>query len=482
MNMGGDFLDQGSDQPCPGDAEVRDYAEEEDNTIRVKSLNDLVFPNPPDNAGQARGYVNQVLMAIGKLQKTPGNEVYQWAQECMTSTENQLKTDPRFPRTDREIASKLIKTCRRGRFGLIFQQMVESERLSSGSMPCGRVMLQKIFHYFQLERDRIGMLGERNLLSLRIPGNTHQDLEAFRDKYIYVMSTIPIQDLPREQTLFNHLIDELERTPIMAAKVLKAREAPLTSHRRSTNWLWEKVELVLQLDQQRKNRIEFDKQLKLKPAEGYLGTYNPKVAGAPATSDPKAAPKGNPKAGVPGAPAPKNANPKSKADKGKKVEAAPAPHAKAKAKPKAKAKGTTTTSPPPKAGATTPRSAEANRVANMTPAQKARTPCMFYAYNACKAKQCAFLHSATEKYKGPPPRALSKSKSTTSVPGNVATIAAGTAAVPIVDAMPSKLNGAIPWLWDTAAGRHLIGKQALTPKMKEFLQQSPNPVAFATGG
>ena len=482
MNMGGNFPDQGSDQPRPGDAEVRDYAEEEDNTTRVKSLNDLVFPNPPDNAGQARGYVNQVLMAIGKLQKTPGNEVYQWAQECMTSTENQLKTDPRFPRTDREIASKLIKTCRRGRFGLIFQQMVESERLSSGSMPCGRVMLQKIFHYFQLERDRIGMLGERNLLSLRIPGNTHQDLEAFRDKYIYVMSTIPIQDLPREQTLFNHLIDELERTPIMAAKVLKAREAPLTSHRRTTNWLWEKVELVLQLDQQRKNRIEFDKQLKLKPAEGYLGTYNPKVAGAPATSDPKAAPKGNPKAGVPGAPAPKNANPKSKADKGKKVEAAPAPHAKAKAKPKAKAKGTTTTSPPPKAGATTPRSAEANRVANMTPAQKARTPCMFYAYNACKAKQCAFLHSATEKYKGPPPRALSKSKSTTSVPGSMATIAAGSAAVPIVDAMPSKLTGAIPWLWDTAAGRHLIGKQALTPKMKEFLQQSPNPVAFATGG
>ena len=118
----------------------------------------------------------------------------------------------------------------------------------------------------------------------------------------------------------------------MAHKLLKAREAPLHSHRRTTNWLWEKVELVLQLDQQRKNRIEFYKQLKLKPADGYLGTSNPKVAGAPAASNPKAAPKGNPKAGVPGAPAPKNANPKSKADKDKKVEAAPAPHAKAKAK------------------------------------------------------------------------------------------------------------------------------------------------------
>ena len=85
-----------------------------------------------------------------------------------------------------------------------------------------------------------------------------------------------------------------------------------------------------------------------------------------------------------------NTNTKTKADKDKKVEAAPAPHAKAKAKPKAKAKGSNTASPPPKAGAITPRSAEATRVANMTPAQKAKTPCMFYAYNACKAKQCAF--------------------------------------------------------------------------------------------
>ena len=166
-NYGGYLPDQGpDDQPHPDEVAVRDFAEEEDNTIRVKSLNDLIFPHPPENAGQARGYVNQVLMAIGKLQKTPGSEVYQWAQECLTSSEELLKADPRFPRTDREIASKLIKTCRRGRFGLIFQQMVEAERLSSGSMLCGRVMLKKIFQYFQLERDRIGMLGERNLLSL----------------------------------------------------------------------------------------------------------------------------------------------------------------------------------------------------------------------------------------------------------------------------------------------------------------------------
>ena len=174
-------------------------------------------------------------------------------------------------------------------------------------------------------------------------------------------------------------------------------------------------------------------------------------------------------------------NPKSKADKGKKVEAAPAPQ-KPKAKAKPKAKGNTVSPPPPKAGATTPRSAEASRVAKMTAAEKAKAPCMFYAYNACKAKQCAFLHSATEKYKGPTPRNLAKTKSTNKIAASMATVTAGTAAVPFVHAAPLKPSGAIPWLWDTAAGRHLIGKQALSPKMREFLQQSPNLVAFATGG
>ena len=111
------------------------YADDEEDTIRVKSLADMVFPNPPENAGQARGYINQVLMSIGKLQKTPGNEIYQWAQECLTNDEAVLQADPRYPRTDREIASRLIKTCKRGRFGLGWCEGLASNQVST----CGRV-------------------------------------------------------------------------------------------------------------------------------------------------------------------------------------------------------------------------------------------------------------------------------------------------------------------------------------------------------
>ena len=70
------------------------------------------------------------------------------AQECLTHDEANLKADPRFPRTDRKIAAELIKTCRARRFGILFQQMVESERADSGGIPSGMVMLRLIFNIF----------------------------------------------------------------------------------------------------------------------------------------------------------------------------------------------------------------------------------------------------------------------------------------------------------------------------------------------
>lgn len=123
-------MNQPAPQP-PSPVPPRDTATEEEDTIRVKSLNDLSLPNLPENAAQARGFVNQVL-SIGKLRKTFGNDVYLWAQECLTHDEARLKADPRFPRLGRELATKLIKICRKGRFGLIFQQTVESERATAG--------------------------------------------------------------------------------------------------------------------------------------------------------------------------------------------------------------------------------------------------------------------------------------------------------------------------------------------------------------
>ena len=137
---------------------------------------------------------------------------------------------------------------------------------------------------------------------------------------------------------------------------------------------------------------------------------------------------------------------------------------------------------------TNPKGEKAKKAARMSAAEKAITPCMFFACNACRAKSCAFLHSETNRYQGPPPRALGKGgKAPPNAYARVATVIVPEVAVsdaikPVIAAMLFKASTAIPWLWDTAAGRHLIGRQALTPAMRENVQHSPNPVAFATGG
>ena len=317
---------------------------------------------------------------------------------------------------------------------------------------------------------------------LRSPGNTVADLVTFRDTYIYVMSTIPVEDLPRPQTLFNHLIDELEHHAVMAPKVVKAREARLDSHRRTTDWLWSKVELAIQLEQQKRNRRDFDRQLGLKPAAGYFGTNPPpddNIAGAPAPTpdpDPENTPESPASQGSGGS---GDFLPGKDAQNEEDMQAAPTQ----KARPVGLKQPPSTD-----VDSTTPRGEEAKKAARMSAAEKAITPCMFFAYNACRAKSCAFLHSETNRYQGPPPRALGKGgKAPPNAYASVATvivpeIAASGAIKPVITAMPFKASTAIPWLWDTAAGRHLIGRQALTPAMRENVQHSPNPVAFATGG
>ena len=85
--------------------------------------------------------------------------------------------------------------------------------------------------------------------------------------------------------------------------------------------------------------------------------------------------------------------------------------------------------------------------------------------------------------KGPPPKAMNKPKAKAKVAASVALpVPMNEPSNDCVPAMPMIPDKKISWLWDTAAGRHLIGKQALNREMRQHLRESPNPVAFATGG
>ena len=297
------------------------------------------------------------------------------------------------------------------------------------------------------------------------------DLIAFRDKYLYVMTTIPLDDQPRETTLFNHLIDELDKCQALKAKVEKAREAGLASHRQ---WLWKRVDIAIELHQQKINRQEFDRTLQAKPEVlTSTTTQKPNVPANPAKPD--AQPKGD---------KPNKEKKEKKRKKKKKknkdgeddVPATPAPNT--PRTPKGKGKEGKGKGKGEGKGDTAPRSQQAQSAKNMTAEEKARTPCMFYAYGACRSDKCAFLHDDANKYKVPKPKSLAKAKPKAKAKANAAI-------APLISAMPSQtlsFPGKVTWLWDTAAGRHLIGRQALSSRALAHVRPTDSPVGFATGG
>ena len=73
---------------------------------------------------------------------------------------------------------------------------------------------------------------------------------------------------------------------MLKAKVEKAREAGLSSHRRTTEWLWKRVDIAIELRQQKINRQEFDRTLQAKPEVlTSTTTQKPNVPANPAKPD-----------------------------------------------------------------------------------------------------------------------------------------------------------------------------------------------------
>ena len=141
----------------------------------------------------------------------------------------------------------------------------------------------------------------------------------FRDKYLYVLTTIPEADLPKPFTIFNHVLYELDKCPAHKQKLEKTRESRPGSRRHTTEWLWNRGDITLELHQQKINRQEFDRTLKGKTqvlgpnmqlrkgadASAAPAPADPTVAATPATREKKKKKKKKEVSDVPATPAPK---------------------------------------------------------------------------------------------------------------------------------------------------------------------------------
>ena len=164
----------------------------------------------------------------------------------------------------------------------------------------------------------------------------------------------------------------------------------------------------------------------------------------------------------------KNNLKKKKKDK-QEVTAAPAPATPRntntqKGKKKGKGKGKDGSTP-----RNTPRSTNNNnttpRGTALTAEEKARTPCMFFAYKMCHAgNDCAFLHDEKNLYKGPAPRVVANGERKDSKVTPKPKVAAGAA---VVCAQMAVASGQTT---SEQATSHPVQTTCLTERVKEVMR------------
>ena len=203
--------------------------------------------------------------------------------------------------------------------------------------------------------------------------------------------------------------------PKMALAIDKFRQAAPGSRKRTSQWLYERLNEAIDISQMDTNTTSVDKAL----ASG----GDSKIAGAQADSlkkpdkppKPTKPPKGEKPNKKPEKPDKTKPDKPDKPDKGngKKEEVDAAAAEKGKSKGKGKGKTKDTREP-------------------LTKEEKAKRPCVYFAYDSCvHGEKCEYLHDKNNLYKGPRPRTKS------SAAAGVATVAAATA-IPTAEAAVRK--------------------------------------------
>ena len=228
-----------------------------------------------------------------------------------------------------------------------------------------------------------------------------------------MLNAVPSQDWPSKRMLGEFLFHKLRTVRRLERAVDEIKRSPENSSMRDLDYLWGRLQEFLVEEREDVNARSIKLSLKSpkKSVSSKAGTPAVPAKAAPATPPAVAA--------AVETPAP------SKADAKKAEEQSP---------PKGKSKGTGKP---------------------MTPAEKAKTPCIFHQMpSGCiHGANCQYDHTEAPPPKKSEPDAKSKSKaaSVPKVPAAVAIIAAFSSMI-----SPSQPFGTLEWCADTGAGCHLI--------------------------
>ena len=316
---------------------------------------------------------------------------------------------------------------------------------------------------YDTDRNAGAILTALELYNLPPPQENGAALRQWRDRVRYamnVMNQIGPQDQPEPRLLAKWLYDRLKRHPLMRRHVDKVRDAPADSEARTFAWLWGRLETCLQESQQEANALSIQEALRRGPGKVKKEDANAMLA-------------------KPGKGAKGDQDGKGKGKLGKDGKGSP----KGGGKPKG--------GDQPKGKHQDDKNKTTSKPSELTAAQKAEMPCIYFSQGKCYREKCPFKHASSNPTAAPA-KADSKPKITPPKPGLVALLAASVAAAAATYSVPPPSTSQfLDFVGDTGAGEWLGSRRALecqgvdASQLEEWIGTSSTssyPLCFSTGG
>ena len=361
---------------------------------KSKDLSLVKIEQLPVNAAQFRSWKNAFITKTCAIDQTGQDIILTWLSEAFNLEDgDQLHYSGVLPRLDAHLASLLADTKHlKSEIGMSYQSYIERCQMA-GRSPKGRFMIWLLAQQFRLDMQRGANLTEQSLLELECESFTYNGLKAFIEKIEYVLNAIPFEHQPSERTKFTWLFGRVKKCRMIQRHIDRVKDSSPDSHRRSFDWLFDKLKTALWeiREDQNEESIRAALQPKGKPQP------NPKSALAASTDskgDKSGGGKGTTKEeetkGLPGHPIPKpkpKPKVKAKADGAKGADAE-------KGKGKGKGKGD--------------KQKKGDKDQPKAPA-KATVECLFFPKGTCnRGDSCPFVHNPTKPPAKAKPAATAK--------------------------------------------------------------------------
>ena len=213
---------------------------------KSKDLSLVKIEQLPINAAQFRSWRNAFITKTCAIDQTGQDIILTWISEAFNVEDgDQLHYSGVLPRLDAHLASLLADTKHlKSEIGMSYQSYIERCQMA-GRSPKGRFMIWLLAQQFRLDMQRGANLTEQSLLELECENFTYNGLKAFIEKIEYVLNAIPFEHQPSERTKFTWLFGRVKKCRMIQRHIDRVKDSSPDSHRRSFEWLFDKLKTAL---------------------------------------------------------------------------------------------------------------------------------------------------------------------------------------------------------------------------------------------